>query len=162
MFVRTARAADVSSIAHICAEGWRDAAGDIAPADEVDSAVETRFAESRLRREVQTADDMHGWVVAVEDGEVVAAGGGGMTGERRGEVFSLHAHPDVRGSGAGTALLRTMTAQHVVSGAREQWASCLDGDEHTLSFYQSRGFEVADSTPHDEIPAESVRLVRRI
>ncbi|AFK19714.1 GNAT family N-acetyltransferase [Haloferax mediterranei ATCC 33500] len=162
MFVRTARAADVSDIAHICAEGWRDAAANIVAPTEVGSVVDARFSESRLHREVRKADDIHGWVVAVEDGEVVAAGGGGMTDKRRGEVFSLHTHPDVRGSGAGTALLRTMTAKHVVSGAREQWASCLDGDEDTLSFYRARGFDVADSQPHDDLPAATLKLVRRI
>ncbi|WP_396611533.1 GNAT family N-acetyltransferase [Haloferax sp. S1W] len=162
MFIRTAREPDVPDIAHICATGWRDATADIVADERVESTVEARFGKSRLTREVRRADDMHGWVVAVEDDAVVAAGGGGLTGSETGEVFSLHVHPDSRGSGAGTALLRTITAQHVVNGVREQWASCLDGDEETLSFYRARGFEISGRDQHEALPAESLRLVRDI
>ncbi|SEL14358.1 GNAT family N-acetyltransferase [Haloferax larsenii] len=162
MFIRAARHEDVPDIAHICATGWRDATADIVADENVEATVETRFETSRLEREVRRADDMHGWVVAVEDGRVVAAGGGGLTGTKSGEVFALHVRPDARGSGAGTALLRTITAQHVVGGAREQWASCLDGDEETLAFYRARGFDVTGRTRHDALPTESLQLVREI
>ncbi|KAB1193150.1 GNAT family N-acetyltransferase [Haloferax sp. MBLA0076] len=161
MFVRTARETDVSDIAHICATGWRDAASGESALDETVALVETRVDEKGLARDVQRTDGDHGWVVAVEDDTVVAAGGGRLTDDASGEVFSLHTHPEVHRAEAGNAVLRTLTAQQVVAGARQQWAWCPDGDDEMLSFYREQGFEVVASVGTDDAP-ESLRLVRRI
>ncbi|KAB1187380.1 MULTISPECIES: GNAT family N-acetyltransferase [Haloferax] len=161
MFVRTARETDVSDIAHICTNGWRDAMGGATAVGETEALVERQFDETHLSRELRQAGGDHGWVVAVEDDEVVAAGGGRLTDSAAGEVFSLHTHPETHRVEAGAAVLRTLTAQQVIGGAREQWASCLDGDEEMLSFYREQGFEVVSSASSDGSPA-SLRLVRRI
>ncbi|MFC7202769.1 GNAT family N-acetyltransferase [Haloferax namakaokahaiae] len=162
MFVRTARETDVPAIATICTEHWQGVSEHDIGADPVEAVVADRFDERTIRKEVRFPDDWHGWVVAVEDDEIVAAGGGGMTDSAAGEVYSLFVHPEWFGSGARTALLQTMTAQQVVDGAREQWASCVDGDDSALSFYSEHGFDVATRRSHDGTSVETVRFVRSV
>lgn len=158
MFVRTARETDVSDIARIFTSRWRDESGGVVSVGDDESAPETRFDETRLQRDVRQADE-HGWVVAVDDDEVVAAAGGELVGDASGEVVSLHAHPDVQLTDAGTAVLQTITAQQVVAGAREQYATCLAHDDDVMSFFRTHGFEVVSDA---ERTGESVRLARRI
>ena len=157
MFVRTARETDVSDIAHIFTYRWQSVTDGATAAGEGESASETRFDETRLQRDVEQTDE-HGWVVAVDDDEVVAAAGGELVGDSSGEVVSLHAHPDVQMTDAGTAVLQTITAQQVVAGAREQYATCLADDDEALAFYSAHGFEPLS----DADTGESIRLVRRI
>lgn len=164
MFVRAARETDVPDIATICAEHWRRSSAEVLDTDSVEMVIADRFDERTLRKEVRFPDDWHGWVVAVTDdsNEVLAAGGGGMVNAGAGEVYSLFAHPDRPTMGARTALLQTITAQQVVDGAREQWASCAEGDDDALSFYDTHGFDVSTRRPHDDTGVETVRLVRSI
>ncbi|WP_411967371.1 GNAT family N-acetyltransferase [Haloferax sp. YSSS75] len=158
MFVRTARETDVSDIAHIFTSRWGDVAGGAVSVGEGDTVSETRFDVTRLQRDIRQADE-HGWVVAVDDDAVVAAAGGDLVGDESGEVFSLHAHPDVQLTDAGTAVLQTITAQQVVAGAREQYATCLPHDDEALSFFSEHGFEVVSE---DTGSGGAIRLVRRI
>ncbi|KAB1198031.1 MULTISPECIES: GNAT family N-acetyltransferase [Haloferax] len=161
MFVRTARETDVSDIARIYTSRWNDVAGGAISVGGGGSVNEAQFDEERLVRVVQQTDDS-GWVVAVDDDEVVAAAGGQLVGESSGEVVSLNTHPEVKMVEAGAAVLQTITAQQVVAGAREQYATCLADDEEALSFYRSHGFEVVSTDPDTDESAGDVRLVRRI
>ncbi|WP_410766467.1 GNAT family N-acetyltransferase [Haloferax sp. DFSO60] len=161
MFVRTARETDVPAIATICAEHWREVSSRGAGVETAEAVITDRFDERTLRKEIRFPDDWHGWVVAVEDDEVIAAGGGGMTDSAAGEVYSLMVHPERSGAGARTALLHTITAQQVIDGAREQWASCVDGDDSAQSFYDQQGFDVATRRSSDDA-VETIRFVRSI
>lgn len=161
MFVRTARETDVSDIAHIYTSRLRTVGVDAVSPGDGGGASGAVPDETRLERDVQQTDE-HGWVVAVDDDRVVAAAGGELVGESAGEVFSLHAHPEVGMTDAGSAVLQTITAQQVVAGVREQYATCLADDEEALSFYRAQGFDVVSPPSDADGTGESVRLVRRI
>ncbi|WP_416840201.1 GNAT family N-acetyltransferase [Haloferax sp. DFSO52] len=161
MFVRTARETDVSDIARICTSRSHPTTGGSISVGDGGSVSELQFDETRLARHVQQSDEP-GWVVAVDDDRIVAAAGGAVRDSSVGEVVSLHAHPEVQLTDAGSAVLQTITAQQVVAGAREQYATCFADDDEALSFYRAQGFDVVSADAAADDSADTVRLVRRI
>jgi len=124
---RRAGRTDVEAICRICAEGWRDTYRDLYPSERIERTIAHFYNADRVGKELDPAGGWDGWwVTEDESGEVVAAGGGGMTGPLTGEVFVLYV--DSR-------------------GAREQWVAVAQGNEQAISFYRARGFRARGTRP---------------
>ncbi len=162
--VRPARLDDAEAIARVCADGWRDTYRELLEPERIEAAIAEYSTPERIRREIDPREGWDGWIVAVEDGVVVGAGGGGLTGPGVGEVFVLYLDPARRGEGIGTLLLEAITDRQRAQGAREQWVSVQPDNTKGLPFYAARGFEVRGERPAwGSAPGESrlsLRLVR--
>lgn len=163
--VRRADLPDVGGIARVCSEGWRDTYAGIYDAQRIEAVITEFYNPERVAAEVTAPDGWDGWLVAIDDGEVVGAGGGGMIDSDAGEVFVLYLDPQRRREGIGSMLLAAITQQQRAHGAREQWVPVERENEKGLPFYSARGFESAGERPAWGSAGESspsLRLVRRL
>lgn len=120
------------------------------------------YTPDRVARElVADPPAWGGWFVA-EDDVVVAAGAGGMTGPATAELFVLHVDRGHRGEGAGTALLRAITAQQRGLGATEQWVSVALGNIEGMRFYEGRGFARRGTQAAFELDGGTARYRRSL
>ena len=139
---RSATPADVEAIARVCGDGYRRTYPALLSPATIEDVVARYYAPDRIRSEIAAAPPgWSGYLVAEdEDGQVVAAGGGGFTAPGVAEVFVLYVDPDRRNRGFGTAVLDLLTQQQIDAGAREQWVSVTKGNTLGLPFYAARGF----------------------
>jgi GNAT superfamily N-acetyltransferase len=159
--IRLAGAEDVEGIAAVCAAGWRDTYAGIRDPDWIESVIADFYTAERIRGEIAPREGWDGWVVAVEAGTVVGAGGGGLTGRDVGELFVLYLDPGRRGEGIGTLLLDAITEQQREQGAREQWVSVAADNAKGLPFYLARGFDVrGERSEYGNGGGVSLRLMR--
>jgi ribosomal protein S18 acetylase RimI-like enzyme len=166
IIIRRAEPDDAKGIARVCAEGWRDTYVDIYTPEQIESVIAEYYTPERITAEITAPQGWHGWIVAVDDGLVVGAGGGGMIEPDAGEVFVLYLDPTRRREGIGSLLLDAITEQQRAEGAREQWVSVEPDNAKGLPFYEARGFEARGERPAwGSAPEEgrvSLRLMRRV
>jgi GNAT superfamily N-acetyltransferase len=166
VIIRRAVPGDASGIARVCAEGWRDTYQDIYAHEEIETVIADYYAEERITAEIIAPEGWDGWIVAVENGEVIGAGGGGVTAPGVSEIFVLYLDPARRGEGIGSLLLDAITERQRSQGALEQWVSVEPENEKGLPFYLARGFQVLSNRPawgtRPEEGRISLRLMRRI
>lgn len=164
--IRRAEAADVEGIARVCAEGWRDTYKDLYSGERIEAVIAVYYTPERITDEISASEGWDGWLVAIDDGTVVGAGGGGMIEPHAGEVFVLYLDPTRRREGIGTLLLDAITAQQLAHGAREQWVSVEPENTKGLPFYEAHGFEARGERPtFGSSPEEgqvSLRLMRKL
>jgi ribosomal protein S18 acetylase RimI-like enzyme len=165
LIIRRAETRDAEGIARVCAAGWRDTYRGIKERERIEAVIAEYYTPERIRREIAAPEGWDGWIVAVEDGTVIGAGGGGMTEPGVGEIFVLYLDPGRRGEGIGSLLLDAITDKQR-EGAREQWVSVEPENTKGLPFYYARGFEVRGKRPEwGTAPEEgrvSLRLMRRL
>ena len=163
--VRLAEPDDAEGIARVCDEGWRDTYEGIYEPEQIESVIADYYTPERIVAEITPSPPgWDGWIVAVDDGTVVGAGGGGMTEPHVGEIFVLYLDPTRRREGIGSLLLDAITDQQRAHGAREQWVSVEPENAKGLPFYQARGFQVRGERPtwgtQPEQRRVSLRLMR--
>ncbi len=165
--VRSATKADVAGIARVCSEGYRRTYPSLLRPSTIEDVISRYYEPERVEHEIR--EDPPAWLGYVvaegDDGQVAAAGGGGLTAEETGELFVLYTDPDKRGRGYGGAVLDFVTQQQVALGAREQWVSVMKGNDLAIPFYEHRGFAVVEEVePWDgtgvEEGARSLRMKR--
>src|SRR5207342_2826827 len=142
--IRRAEPEDATGIARVCAEGWRDTYRDIYEPERIEEAIADHYAVDRIAAEATASHGWDGWIVAVDEGTVVGAGGGGMIEPGVGEVFVLYLDPTRRREGIGSLLLDAISEQQRAHGAHEQWVSVDPDNAKGLPFYLPRGFQVRD------------------
>ncbi|WHY01449.1 GNAT family N-acetyltransferase [Neobacillus sp. DY30] len=132
----------VQGIAKVCSDGYRATYGEIHSKEYIERIISEFYNIDRIVDEVtKTSSYWGGYFVAVENGEVVGAGGGGMINDTAGEVFVLYLDPHRRNEGIGTKLLDAITKQQKEEfNASEQWVSVQKGNEKGIPFYEARGF----------------------
>jgi ribosomal protein S18 acetylase RimI-like enzyme len=166
IIIRRAEPDDAEGIARVCAAGWRDTYTGIYTSEHIESVISEYYTRERIAAEIAAPQGWHGWVVAVDDGLVVGAGGGGMIERGVGEIFVLYLDPTRRREGIGSLLLDAITEQQVADDAREQWVSVEPDNAKGLPFYRARGFDVRGERPAwGSTPEEariSLRLMRRL
>ncbi len=139
--IQKADKSHVNGIIRVCTAGQWATYEDLYTKEYIERVIEEFYNPDRVLKEVSTSTkDWGGYFVAIDDGEVVGAGGGGMTGDDAGEVYVLYMDPDRRGEGVGTKLLEAITAQQKEFGARTQWVSVQKGNEKGIPFYRAKGF----------------------
>jgi GNAT superfamily N-acetyltransferase len=160
---RPARPEDVGEIVRICSAGWRTTYAAIRSPDEIESAIATFYAPERVRQEIAPAGPQWGgYVVAEDEGELLVAGGGGLTAPGVGELFVLYADPGRRRRGGGTAVLAFVSEQQREGGATEQWVSVQPHNALGIAFYRARGFVPRGRQPAFEGVGESLRMSRAL
>lgn len=167
MIVQLANEKHVQGIVDVCTRAYRITSQDILTKEYIDRRCEEFFNENRVHKEVtEQSRYWGGYFVALEDGCVIGAGGGGMTGEKTGELFVLYIEPDRRNEGIGSKILQAITEQQKDLGAKEQWVSVQKDNYLGIPFYEAKGFiyqsemQSYESRPEDY--AISLRYKREI
>ncbi len=130
----------MEGISRVCIEGRHDAIGHIKSVESLRRNDQVFYNHDRIRRELEEADGWDGYFVALDDGNVVGAIGGGMVDNDTSEVYVLYLDPKRRREGIGTQLLNHLTDIQRNKGAKEQWVSVLKGNGKGIPFYEAKGF----------------------
>ncbi|WP_245630309.1 GNAT family N-acetyltransferase [Amphibacillus sediminis] len=96
--------------------------------------------ERVLQEVTKTNWEWGGYFVALDNNQVVGAGGGGMIAKQTGEIFVLYVDPARRNQGIGTLLIRAITDQQKTNGATTQWVSVQKDNQKGIPFYEAKGF----------------------
>jgi ribosomal protein S18 acetylase RimI-like enzyme len=148
--VRPAAPTDAADIAEVCSTAYRETYRDLLPSGYIERSVIEFYDPRRVAADVPAAPpDWFGYQVVEEDGRVLGAAGGGMTGPAEGELSLVYLDPAERGRGLGTMLLNRVTEQIRAEGGTRMWVSVFLGDRAGIGFYRARGFQ----------PIETVRAV---
>lgn len=146
--VRKALRGDVHGIRKVCSDGYRKTYPDLLSAERIETIIQEFYNEERIAKEISDISwEWNGWFVAVDAGQVVGAGGGGMTGEETAELFVLYLDPDRKRQGIGSKLLAAITEDQTERGAKEQWVSVAQGNSMGIPFYEAVGFELKEERP---------------
>ena len=132
--VRTAVEADLEEVRALVDASWLNTYTPLIGEAETRRLIEEKHNLPKLRR--QLAEPDHIFLVAEEDGEIV----GNVYGFRQDGFYidRLHARPDAKGRGIGTALIDACE-DRLPKGSR-LWLDVLQGNGAALAFYEARGF----------------------
>ncbi|EMA42441.1 GNAT family N-acetyltransferase [Halococcus saccharolyticus] len=166
--VRQSTPVDVAGIQRVARRGWAAAYGDFLAEGTIDRAMDEWYASERVREQITRGDVAH--FVACETGDVsgsvsgertdpraveeqvVGYVGGGIpdTNEReRGAVWTFYVDPDWWGEGIGTRLFERELDALRERGASRVTVRVLAANTVGRSFYESQGFEVAETGEDD-------------
>lgn len=129
----------VEGIARVCSEGCLDTYRGIRSIENIKRNNQRFYNHERLVKEVNESAGWDGYIVALDQGYVVGAIGGGMIGKNMSEVFVLYLDPSRRGEGIGTKLLNFLTDIQREKGSKEQWVSVQKGNLKGIPFYEGEG-----------------------
>lgn len=115
----------VDGICRVCADGWRQTYTGMLSDEDIETTIQEFYTLERVAQEVRSPGDWDGWLVTLDDEELVSAGGGGLTEPNVGEVFVLYVNPAEKRRGIGSRLLNAITNQQREQGATEQWMSVV-------------------------------------
>ena len=160
LVVRRAVAADAATIADIHCRSRRATYRGLLPDDYLDRRLPAEigpFWEARLHELDAGAGAA---LIAERDGSAIAfvclevpdAGGSVL-------VDNLHARPERKGEGAGSALLDAAEAWARARGAGRMHLLVVEGNEAAMGFYESRGW-VRGARLHDTGHGMDARAVR--
>jgi GNAT superfamily N-acetyltransferase len=139
--VQKAEKEHVDGIVSVCIDAQWATYGESHTKDYIQRVIDRFYNHDRVLEEVtSTGFEWGGYFVALENGEVIGAGGGGMTSETAGEVFVLYLNPERRNEGIGSLILEAITKQQKEFGAEEQWVSVSKENEKGIPFYEAKGF----------------------
>lgn len=131
----------VKGIQDVCSAGYRATYPDLRSEDYIERVIKEFYNVERIEKEVtEHSREWGGYFVAVENGQVIGAAGGGMVHETLGELYVLYLDPDRRGEGIGTLLLNAVTAQQKEWGATEQRVAVAKDNQKAIPFYEARVF----------------------
>lgn len=158
--VMKADTSHVTGIAQVCAAGWRSTYANIHSQVYIEEVIEAYYNVDRILSEVTHSDaNWTGYYVAVDNGKVVGAAGGGMLDRTTGELFVLYLDPNRRGQGIGSQLLEAVTQALRNMGAKQQWVSVAKANQLGIPFYEARGFIYQYPKPDN---SEVLRYLRKL
>jgi ribosomal protein S18 acetylase RimI-like enzyme len=135
----------INGIIQVCSEGYRDTYKDTHTKEYIERIIGDFYNNERVEEEVlHISDGWNGYFVAIDDGVVVGAIGGGLIDKDQSEVFVLYLDPHRRGEGIGTKLLQALTEIQQKKGSRKQWVSVAKGNEKGIPFYEARNFQLVN------------------
>lgn len=139
--IMKANLSHVEGIAKVCSDANWATYKDLRSEAYIKRIIKEFYNVERLKKEVtDTSREWGGYFVAVEDGQVVGAIGGGMISETAGEIYVLYIDPNRRNEGIGTMLLDAVTKQQKEEyQATEQWVSVAKGNDKGIPFYEAKG-----------------------
>jgi GNAT superfamily N-acetyltransferase len=143
--VRQAIAGDAPAIALVAAAAWRDTYAGLLRPDTIETFIERAYSIERLERRI----DRDTFLLALRDDRVVAFCDAAEAASEAGahvDLYAIYALPEVRGQGAGTALLTELRARFPSQSIA---AEVLVGNRKGEVFYERRGF-----APRERIDTE--------
>ena len=165
--VRKATEYEVDGIIKVCSDGYRVTYEELLPQEYIEKIISEFYYEERIRKEIlETSVSWNGWYVAIDNNEVVGAGGGGFISDDVAELYVLYLNPNRKREGIGSKLLAAITNEQIEKGAVEQWVSVAKDNHLATPFYESVGFEYISEQPSYELPKEegfvSLRYKRKL
>lgn len=154
--IRKAKLDDIQGIIDVCSAGYRNTYPDLLPQQYIEKIIADFYNEERVEKEIRnTSQAWNGWFVAIDNGKIVGAGGGGFTGEAVAELYVLYLDPKRKREGIGRKLLEAITNDQIERGAKKQWVSVTKGNLMGIPFYEAVGFtyqgeQSAYGLPKDE------------
>lgn len=141
--IRNALACDAASLARVHVNGWQTSYRGIvldAYLDRLSYADCERFWDGKLENRPANATTL----VAQRENEVIGFGFGGPSREgstmgAEAELYALYVNHDVRGSGVGTRLLRSMAESLSASGPSKMRVWVLRENSRARRFYERCG-----------------------
>ncbi|WP_181347811.1 GNAT family N-acetyltransferase [Thalassobacillus sp. CUG 92003] len=148
----------VEGISSVCTRAYWATYGETHSKDYIERVVNDFYNHARILREVTESNrNWGGYFVALENGVVVGAGGGGMIADEIGELFVLYLDPARRNEGIGTKLLDVITKQQKNDyGATKQWVSVQKGNMKGVPFYEAKGF----TFQHEKVTQQNPMYVK--
>jgi GNAT superfamily N-acetyltransferase len=143
--VRQAIAGDASAVALVAAAAWRDTYAGLLRSDTIETFIERAYSIERLERRI----DRDVFLLAFRGDEVVAFCDAAEAESEAGthvDLYAIYALPEVRGLGAGTALLTELRSRFP---SQPIAAEVLVGNRKGEVFYERRGF-----VPRERIDTE--------
>ena len=134
--VRQATARDAPAIALVAAVAWRDTYAGLLRSDTIETFIERAYSIERLERRINRDT----FLLALRDDQVVAFCDAAEAESEAGahvDLYAIYALPEVRGQGAGTALLTELQARFP---SQPIAAEVLLGNRKGEVFYEHRGF----------------------
>src|SRR5690625_1719053 len=141
--IMKANKSHVEGIASVCIRGYWATYGETHSKEWIENVIRDFYNHERILEEV-TESNRHwgGYFVAVENGKVVGAAGGGMIDEGVGELFVIYVDHNRRDEGIGSGLLNAITKQQKEEyNAKKQWVSVQKGNMKGIPFYESKGLD---------------------
>ncbi len=165
--IRKANLDDIHGIIEVCSAGYSNTYPDLLPQQYIEKIIDDFYNEERVEKEIlNTSQAWNGWFVAVDDGKIVGAGGGGFAGEEVAELYVLYLDPKRKREGIGRKLLETITNDQMERGAKEQWVSVAKGNFMGIPFYEAVGFKYQYEQPTYGLPQDegfmSLRYMRSL
>jgi len=139
--IRAAQAADVPAIRAIALAAWPTAYRTILSPGQLAYMLELMYSEAALIE--QLTQKGHRFLLAEDGGTAIgfAAYGTGYRGARRTRLHKLYVLPNVKGSGTGAALLRTVTDTARAIGDTQVELN-VNRNNPTKEWYLRRGFVI--------------------
>ena len=152
----------VDGIARVCIDAYWATYKELLSHDYIERMIKEFYTYDRLFEDVTVTNrGWNGWTVALDHGEVVGAGAGGMISENHGELFVLYLDPNRRNEGLGTKLLEAITTELKTYGAKEQWVSVTKYNEKAIPFYEAKGFNfIHEQDEYGIIEGEDYQALR--
>ncbi|MEK5038666.1 GNAT family N-acetyltransferase [Sporosarcina sp. FSL K6-3457] len=152
----------VAGIAKVCSDGYRATYKETHSKAYIEGIIKEFYNHERILKEVtETSKQWGGYFVALEENEVIGAGGGGLVEDVSGEIFVLYLNPTRRNEGIGTMIVDAITKQQKGFNATEQWVSVSKGNQKGIPFYEAKGFIVShERDGHGSVDGESYISLR--
>lgn len=156
--VREAVPTDAEEIQRVARRAWHDVYASRIGKDAVEEVIDEWYDPQLLREAIET--EQRPLFVAVCD-EVVgfAQGGPSEEGPADAVVSRIYVHPAHWGDGIGTVLLDNLFDALRVDGHDSVWVPVWAENDVGRSFYDTRGFEIADRRPTELADQEIEELI---
>lgn len=141
IYIQQSQEKHVQDIVSVCTKAYWATYRGMLTDEYISRTCKDFYNESRVSKEVnEISKYWGGYLVAVENEEVVGAGGGGMITGQTSEIYVLYLDPNRRNEGIGTRILEAITQQQKEFGSFEQWVSVQKGNQKGIPFYEAKGF----------------------
>ncbi|OEH93562.1 GNAT family N-acetyltransferase [Bacillus solimangrovi] len=152
---RKARLEDVKGIIQVCSDGYRNTYPELIQMDHIENIIMEYYNENRIKNELSNiSQEWNGWFVAVENGQVIGAGGGGFVAPEIAELYVIYLNPNRKREGIGSNLLAIITEDQIKRGAKQQYVSVIKGNLIGTPFYEKVGFIYDSEHPAHGLPEE--------
>jgi len=153
--VRVAHPGDVESVQRVAKAAWHAAYGEVLGADVVDQVLAEWYDDGAI--EAGITHDAQDFFVAERGDEVVGYAHVGPHPPRRiHQLYRLYVHPDEWRNGIGRQLLAEVEQALYDRDVTLYEAEVLADNTIGVAFYESTGFERADTSERD-LAGETVR-----
>ncbi|MFC3478791.1 GNAT family N-acetyltransferase [Halobacterium litoreum] len=138
MDVREATSADAEGIRRVASASLEATYADALGEDVVAEAVDEWYRNGRLADRLD--DESVQFLVAADDGDVVAFSESELDGDAAAAIEWLHVHPDHRERGLGVELLERTEAELLERGANRIEGRVIAANQSGNEFYQDHGY----------------------
>jgi ribosomal protein S18 acetylase RimI-like enzyme len=164
--IRPATAEDAAGIAYVHTEVWREAYGDLLPADFLARRVITAdrwldwLAQPLPRSSVEVALDDAGRVIGFATTGPAFGPVGAGEDESVGQLYAIYVLASYWGSGIGYGLHRAAIHDLRAAGFSEAQLFVLPGNARAIAFYERQGWSDRGIETEDDL--DGVRVTERL